>query len=55
MAPSAISASARARLIFDQRLRGPRRVNRCRNRRSSPARFCPSIQPWQSATSSASA
>jgi hypothetical protein len=41
-------------LILDQRLRALRGVNRCRNQVSSCPCRCPSIQPWQRATSSAS-
>jgi hypothetical protein len=42
-------------LIFDQRPRGRRGVNRCRKCWSSKPRFWLSIQPKQSASSSASA
>jgi hypothetical protein len=53
--PAAISASAFSRLIFDQRPRGRRGVKRCRKCWSSWPRFWLSIQPKQSASSSASA
>src|SRR5215469_10484657 len=53
--PVAIKASAFVVLIFDHRLPGLRGVKRCSQWSSSKARFCPSIQPKQSAASSASA
>ena len=34
-------------------LRARRGVKRCRSVRPSPPRICPSIQPWQSASSTA--
>ena len=52
--PDAISAAARSVLIFDQLLPGLRGVNRCSQYSSSWRPFWPSIQPWHSATSSAS-
>jgi hypothetical protein len=55
MRPACSSFSARSRLIRDQRLRGRRGVKRCSQRCSSRAAFWPSIQPKQSAPSSASA
>ena len=55
MRPGAIRAAAFSRLICDHGLRAVRGVNRCRNIASSRPRFCPSIQPWQSARSTASA
>jgi hypothetical protein len=53
--PVAMSCSAFSLLIFDHRLRAPRGVNFCSHASASWACFCPSIQPWQSAASSASA
>ena len=50
-----MSCSAFSLLIFDQMLRAPRGVNFCSHASESWACFCPSIQPWQSAASSASA
>jgi hypothetical protein len=44
-----------SRLIFDQLLRVDLGVKRCSQKRSSSPFFWPSIQPWQSASSSASA
>jgi hypothetical protein len=51
----AINSVALSRLIRDHLLRGPRGVKRWSQKRSSNARFCPSIHPWQRAASSASA
>jgi hypothetical protein len=51
--PSAVSRSMRSRLIFDQTLFARRGVNRCTYHSSSIRRAMPSIQPKQSATSTA--
>jgi hypothetical protein len=51
IAPASISAAALSRLILDQRLVAVRGVNRCSQKRSSSARFWPSIQPYTSPSS----
>jgi hypothetical protein len=51
--PSAVSRSMRSRLIFDQTLFARRGVNRCTYQWPSIRRTMPSIQPKQSATSTA--
>src|SRR6476646_6905460 len=53
--PARDERSAFSLLIFDQMLRAPRGVNFCSHASEPWACFCPSIQPWQSAASSASA
>src|SRR5215207_10099272 len=55
MSPDSISARALAQLTLDQVLRARRGVNFCRKNCVSMAFRWPSIQPWQSAASSASA
>src|SRR5260221_10162978 len=55
MRPAATRAATFSVLTFDQLLRARRGVKRWRNHSPSNGRRCPSIQPWQSAMSSASA
>jgi hypothetical protein len=55
MRPAAIKASALARFNLDQMLRGRRGVNRCSQYIVFLDFFWPSIHPWQSAISTASA
>ncbi|HMI88383.1 MAG TPA: hypothetical protein VK550_30075 [Polyangiaceae bacterium] len=55
MAPDAMSASARARLIFDQGLFAVHGEKRWSQADASSARFWLSIQPHESAASSARA